>query len=238
MNPVPTVYTSLLTPSTDDSGEHRQKQRSKRGGCKYPFPQRLFDLLEYIDLRSSELSRIISWYPNGKAFQVHDRKVFEKQIQPKMFNQSKYASFNRQLNLWGFKRIASSHSGGPCYFHPLFQRYDRSLCCTMHRSKGSTIVSGERARNFHSTSFCVTARTRSYQLITILNTPTTPTSSSMESRLRRTEQLLGDKQQQQGHVQDSDTNAEDSSSTSDDQEFQDLLTFLAEDDNILEELFK
>ena len=140
MNPVPTTHTSLLISSTDTREHHRQNKRgSKRGGCKYPFPQRLFDLLEFIDVRKPELASIISWHPNGRAFQVHDRKAFEKQIQPKMFNQSKYASFNRQLNLWGFERIP--HQAGSCYFHPLFQSHDRSLCCTMYRSNRPSITS-------------------------------------------------------------------------------------------------
>ena len=242
MNPVTTIHTLLIKPSTD-TGEHRQQQRSKRGGCKYPFPQRLFDLLEYINVRESELSHIISWYPNGKAFQVHDHKAFEKQIQPKMFNQSKYASFNRQLNLWGFERIPNHHAGGPrSYFHPLFQSHDRDLCCTMHRSNGpnimisaspsmrtTTVVSGGGGES----QFCsTTTRTRGDQQMTILlNVPTSP----LEIRLRRTEQLL-DQQEGQGQQ---DTNDEDSPSNTDDKEFHDLISFLsAKDDIILKYLFE
>ncbi|GFH56910.1 hypothetical protein CTEN210_13386 [Chaetoceros tenuissimus] len=248
MTPNTTIHTSLLTPSTDDTGEHRQQQRSKRGGCKYPFPQRLFDLLEYIDVRKPELSSIISWHPNGKAFQVHDRKAFEKQIQPKMFNQSKYGSFNRQLNLWGFERIPHQRAGA-CYFHPLFQSHDRNLCCTMYRSKGpgtTTSVSSKRSTTVVSSegrdvslvrfgSICLTTtRPRSNQEMTMLE----GLSSSLESRLRRTEQLL-DQQQQQGHGQDT-SNGEDSSLTSsDDREFHDLITYLsANDDNILKYLLE
>ena len=232
MNPVTTIHTLLLTPSAD-TGEHRQQQRSKRGGCKYPFPQRLFDLLEYINVvGESELSRIISWYPNGNAFQVHDRIAFEKQIQPKMFNQSKYASFNRQLNLWGFERIPNHHAGGPrSYFHPLFQSHDRGLCCTMHRSNGSNIItSASPSMSTNSTVFSggeggggespfysttTTTRTRSDQQMTILNVPTAP----LEIRLRRTEQLL-DQQEGQGQQ---DTNDEDSSSNTDDKELKTRL---------------
>lgn len=252
MTPNTTIHTSLLTPSTD-TGEHRQQQRSKRGGCKYPFPQRLFDLLEYIDVRKTELSRIISWHPNGKAFQVHDREAFEKQIQPKMFNQSKYGSFNRQLNLWGFERIPHQRAGA-CYFHPLFQSHDRRLCCTMHRSKGpgtTTSVSSKRSTTAVSSvgrdvslvsfgSICLTAtRPRSNQEMTMLE----DFSSSLESRLRRTEKLLDQQQQQgHGHGHGQDTrNGEDSSSTSsaEDREFHDLITYLsANDDNILKYLLE
>jgi hypothetical protein len=239
MNPATIIHNSLLTPVV--------KQRSKRGGCKYPFPLRLFDLLEYINVRKSELSHIISWTPHGKAFQVHDREAFEKQIQPKMFNQSKYASFNRQLNLWGFERIPNHHAGGPrSYFHPLFQNHDRELCCTMYRSKGpgvtsaspsmsTTIVSKGREKSPHSSSFCLltTRTTRSDKQMTMVNGAPT---SSLESRLRRTEQLL-DHQQKQGYGQDSSD--EYSPCTTDDKEFQDLIAFLsASDDNILKYLLE
>lgn len=121
-----------------------------RGGCKYPFPERLFDLLQDVDNGKPELSSIISWHANGNAFQVHDRKSLEKVIQKKYFNQSKYASFRRQLNLWGFERIPSDAATkgkqdssseetllyGGCFFHPLFQRHDRRLCCMVSRVVG------------------------------------------------------------------------------------------------------
>ena len=142
MNPI-TIHTSI-TSSSNASIEHNHQHRSKRGGCKYPFPQRLFDLLEEADddveHNKHVLSSIISWNPNGKHFRVHNRKEFEKIIQKKYFNQSKYASFRRQLNLWGFERIpdqdeqdSSSISSlyGGCFFHPLFQRNSRSLCWGM-----------------------------------------------------------------------------------------------------------
>ncbi|GFH56935.1 hypothetical protein CTEN210_13411 [Chaetoceros tenuissimus] len=165
MNPL-TKHTSI-TQSEDTAPMHNQKQHSKRGGCKYPFPQRLFDLLEKAD-DVRELS-IISWSPNGKYFRVHNRKAFEDLIQKKHFNQSKYASFRRQLNLWGFERIPDHEVQDPylerslyggCFFHPLFQRHDRSLCCTMSRTVGRNgrkelsknfVVSTGSSRSFGST---------------------------------------------------------------------------------------
>jgi hypothetical protein len=62
-------------------------------------------------------------------------------------------------------------------------------------------------------------------------------TSSLESRLRRTEQLL-DHQQKKGYGQDSSSD-EDSPCTTDDKEFQDLIAFLsANDDNILKYLLE
>ncbi|GFH56984.1 hypothetical protein CTEN210_13460 [Chaetoceros tenuissimus] len=116
-----------------------------RGGVKYPFPERLFDLLEDIDTyKKPHLASILSWDPNGRNFTIHDRLAFQRSIQNKYFNQSKFASFRRQLNLWGFERVLCDGQGkgtrwtdqnSGSYSHPLFQRHDRSLCSTMTRSK-------------------------------------------------------------------------------------------------------
>lgn len=127
--------------------EKSNSRPKTRGGNKYPFPERLFDLLEEIDTLKPQLANIISWHPNGRYFTMHDRDAFEKCIQNKYFNQTKFASFRRQLNLWGFEKVyededdeeyyeeGKSKNYGGSYFHPLFQRHDRSLCCTMTRNK-------------------------------------------------------------------------------------------------------
>ena len=127
-----------------------QSKRKARGGVDYPFPERLFDLLEEVDTRRKPfLSSIISWQPNGKSFTVHDRDAFEKVIQSTYFNQTKFASFRRQLNLWGFERLCIAHdkgntdnTGGGSFFHPLFQRHNRNLCCNMKRGTKVTTHSG------------------------------------------------------------------------------------------------
>lgn len=115
-----------------------------RGGVKYPFPERLFDLLEEIDTyKKPHLASILSWHPTGRYFTIHDRVAFQKSIQSKYFKQSKFASFRRQLNLWGFERVCDGKEKGTTrsdqnsgsYYHPLFQRHDRALCSTMARGK-------------------------------------------------------------------------------------------------------
>ena len=135
-----------MSPQTQKR-QQSTRRKARRGGVDYPFPERLFDLLEEVDTRNPILSSIISWQPNGKSFTVHDRDAFEKVIQSTYFNQTKYASFRRQLNLWGFERVCIAHNkgttddkntGGGSFFHPLFQRHKRSLCCTMKRTKATT----------------------------------------------------------------------------------------------------
>lgn len=104
---------------------------SNKGGVKFPFPVKLHHLLEQ---ESSAIVHIISWQPDGRKFRVHDKKAFEKKIQNLYFDQSWYASFRRQLNLWGFIAEHDGNHGG-VYFHPLFQRGDKELCYSMERLK-------------------------------------------------------------------------------------------------------
>jgi hypothetical protein len=52
------------------------------------------------------------------------------------FNQTKYKSFQRQLNLWGFERITDAKSPKlGAYYHPNFIKGRRELCPCMTRLK-------------------------------------------------------------------------------------------------------
>lgn len=111
------------------------KGKKKRGGVKYPFPIRLHELLQAAE-KCQALACVVSWIEDGTSFRVHDKKAFEREIQPTYFNQSKYASFRCQLDLWAFDRIEKYRYGGRegFYAHPLFKRDDPQLCYLMERS--------------------------------------------------------------------------------------------------------
>lgn len=103
-------------------------------GMKKQFPWKLHDMLELAEDRGDEA--IVSWLPCGKAFRVHARESFENGMMRDFFNQTKYKSFQRQLNLWGFQRITDANNpnkGG--YLHPLFVKNRRELCPCMTRQK-------------------------------------------------------------------------------------------------------
>ena len=67
------------------------------------FPYKLYATL---DDKRSESS--IKWLPHGLVlFCIHDKEVFTTHVMPRYFKATKMRSFQRQLNLWGFKRIVS-----------------------------------------------------------------------------------------------------------------------------------
>lgn len=46
------------------------------------------------------------------SFIVHNRNLFMKKVLPAFFRMSKYASFQRQLNIYGFNRITAGLDKG------------------------------------------------------------------------------------------------------------------------------
>jgi hypothetical protein len=99
------------------------------------FPFRLHEMLATVEREGSE--HIVSWIPgNDTAFKVHSPKVFVETVMPRFFQQTKYKSFQRQCNLWGFERLLQGPERGG-YEHPngFFVRGDPGLVCKMERRK-------------------------------------------------------------------------------------------------------
>ena len=106
----------------------------KKGGVQSPFPAKLFQLLEHIDLHEPYLADIVSWQPSGRCFLVRDAKRFEEFVLPKFFKQTMYSSFRRQLNLWGFKRLVQKSPDHGAYYHERFLRNKPFLHCYLSRA--------------------------------------------------------------------------------------------------------
>jgi len=105
-----------------------------------PFPWQLHEMLDTCEKKG--LDHIISWLPNNASFRVHNHPVFMNSIIGTFFKQTKYKSFQRQLNIWGFHRITTGpNKGGYCHRH--FIRSKEELCCMMSRQK---IKSGKPAK--------------------------------------------------------------------------------------------
>jgi hypothetical protein len=81
-------------------------------------------------------STAVSWLPNGKAFRIHKPTEFAQFILPRYFDKTKYKSFKRQLNIYGFQRVTDKNSPDfDAYHHTLFQRGMNHLCFNMTRRK-------------------------------------------------------------------------------------------------------
>lgn len=107
-----------------------EQQREGRRGIQFPW--KLHELLEQVDKTGD--NAIISWLPGGKAFKVHKKEEFCNDVMPAFFNSSKYKTFQRSLNLWGFESVVRGPEKGACY-HRYFVRGHPDLCKNMMRVK-------------------------------------------------------------------------------------------------------
>jgi hypothetical protein len=80
-----------------------------------------------------ESTHIVSFTPDQKAFMIHDRDAFMNDVAPKYFRQSRFTSFVRQLNLYGFGRLSYGPNRG-AFAHPQFIRGRPELVDDIQRS--------------------------------------------------------------------------------------------------------
>ena len=107
-----------------------------KGGVYIPFPEKLFNMLHYIDIHEHDLSNVISWQSHGRCFRVHDIQRFESMVLPRFFSHQKNASFLRQLNLWNFKRINENPRDRGAYYNEFFLRSKKFLHRNIYRRGG------------------------------------------------------------------------------------------------------
>jgi hypothetical protein len=112
--------------------DHHDTRVTATIGQDCRFPSRLHQLLESTE--KANKSHIVLWLPGGKSFMVHDKAAFANKALPLFFGTSKYRSFQRNLNLWGFHTVPKGPEKGRCS-HPRFQKEFPDLCYSMERAK-------------------------------------------------------------------------------------------------------
>jgi len=130
------AFGSYNEDTKDDDQSEAKSTKPKE--TQVTFPQRLLQVLD-----EEEANEIISWLPHGNSFIVYDKKKFVDSILPRFFKESKFTSFTRKLNRWGFTRISRGVETG-AYHHEFFRRDNPELCLKMkcqkkHEKKINTI---------------------------------------------------------------------------------------------------
>ena len=96
---------------------NRMYPRTGKRGAPQAFPRKVYEIL------SQQPPEIIGWNPSGRTFCIHDMNRFSKQVLKKYFAHEKFSSFQRQLNLYGYRRIeGDADEPAGSYFHPSFRR--------------------------------------------------------------------------------------------------------------------
>lgn len=133
---------------SDDEDDPKPTAKLTPVSLKDIFPQRLMEILK------GPYSDVISWLPHGRSFIIIRPDVFSEEVLPQFFpttdsrSSTKYSSFTRKLNRWGFRQATRGPDTG-AFHHPFFRRDEPDLCldmtCQKSRKK-QAVPSSERSK--------------------------------------------------------------------------------------------
>ncbi|KAI1780414.1 hypothetical protein F4818DRAFT_4986 [Hypoxylon cercidicola] len=117
-----------------------------------PFVQKLNSFLE-----ESKNTELIRWSEKGDSFIVLDEDEFAKTLIPELFKHNNYASFVRQLNMYGFhKKVGLSDNSMKAserknkspseYYNPYFKRGHPNLLWLINKPKSGNNKKGGKKR--------------------------------------------------------------------------------------------
>ena len=128
-------YSDLLSEMWQEVNSDSKDKRESNGMEVNEKPeeeeQRFPQLLRMI-LNDERHSSVISWCNDGKSFAIHNQSVFENEIIPSYFLTKRWRSFQKQLNIYGFKKYLGKRR---VYYHPYFVEDKPSVMASMKREK-------------------------------------------------------------------------------------------------------
>ncbi|XP_075559825.1 uncharacterized protein LOC142591373 isoform X2 [Dermacentor variabilis] len=127
---------------------------------------------------------LISWSSSGQSFIIHNQIQFAKELLPLYFKHSNMASFIRQLNMYGFRKVANIDQGLRSdreeieFFHNFFIRGQECLLELIKRKVPSSRAGGQGPED---------GQARNEVLKELLTS-----AGNMHDRQERMDQLLAD----------------------------------------------
>ncbi|CAF3922763.1 unnamed protein product [Rotaria sp. Silwood2] len=113
----------------DSHGEYIQHSNQSSQSSITAFLAKLWALVN-----DSSCDDLIVWDPSGGSFHVYDQSRFSREILPRYFKHNNFASFIRQLNMYGFRKMSTIEHGSLKnerddieFAHPYFIRGQDSL---------------------------------------------------------------------------------------------------------------
>uniref|UniRef100_A0A672FHY1 Heat shock transcription factor 2 n=1 Tax=Salarias fasciatus TaxID=181472 RepID=A0A672FHY1_SALFA len=125
------------------------------------FLTKLWTLVE-----DADTSELICWSQEGNSFLVLDEQRFAKEILPKFFKHNNMASFIRQLNMYGFRKVMQIDTGmvkqerdGPVEFqHPYFKHGQDDLLENIKRKVSNSRPEDSKLRQEDLTKILATVQ--------------------------------------------------------------------------------
>ena len=102
-------------------------EKEKRSLQTLRFPELLRTILD-----EEQHSSIISWQNDGISFAIHDKSLFETIVMPLYFQTNKWKSFQKQLNIYGFRKFNGQRR---VHYHQFFVQDEPVLMTLMKREK-------------------------------------------------------------------------------------------------------
>uniref|UniRef100_A0A5B6YML9 Putative Heat Stress Transcription Factor family protein n=1 Tax=Davidia involucrata TaxID=16924 RepID=A0A5B6YML9_DAVIN len=94
-----------------------------------------FLLKTYMLVEDPATNEVVSWNAEGTGFVVWQPAEFARDLLPTLFKHSNFSSFVRQLNTYGFRKVATSRWE---FCNDRFRKGERDLLCEIRRRKAWT----------------------------------------------------------------------------------------------------
>ncbi|VEU36875.1 unnamed protein product [Pseudo-nitzschia multistriata] len=142
---------TVLVSDDDETSRVSAKVVGKTNSSSVPkkkeiFPQKLIEILA-----DDSVSDIVSWLAHGRSFVILRPDLFCEQVLPRYLppadsrGSTKYPSFTRKLNRWGFRQATRGADTG-AFHHPFFRRDQPELCAKMVCQKSRDRQQGHQKR--------------------------------------------------------------------------------------------
>jgi len=126
--------TRIVSDNSISNVHKKDKKIQKRA----PFPHTTYEMINNCDPDLAE------WTSDGEMFVVKDPEKFSKEVIPEYFDHSKFESFTRQLNFYGFNKVESKVMrikdidqktvNHVTFYNEYFKRNRKDLLGTIQRS--------------------------------------------------------------------------------------------------------
>ncbi|XP_027070332.1 heat stress transcription factor B-3 [Coffea eugenioides] len=122
-----------------------------------------FLLKTYMLVEDPSTDEVISWNTEGTAFVVWQPAEFARDLLPTLFKHSNFSSFVRQLNTYGFRKVATARWE---FSNDMFRKGERDLLCEIRRRKAWTNKShsnnnkGQQSHHHHQAAAAAAAPTK------------------------------------------------------------------------------
>jgi len=135
--PSPSPTRSATTAKTATKA-HPNNERKKQAVLN-KFLTKSYHMIDQCD------PEIAGWSTSGDSFTVRDVESFERQVLPQYFNHSKFSSFTRQLNFYGFQKIRldadlQRNNSSVRFYHENFQRGKPDLLQKISRTTAKVAI--------------------------------------------------------------------------------------------------